>query len=60
MEDKLIDFTEAKLKQMFEAYNLHNPAVASDIMHVLIEYKKGNAKVVWKNGLPFVKYEKNT
>ena len=60
MEDKLIDFTEAKLKRMYEEYNLHNPATASDIMHVLIEYKKGNAKVVWKNGLPFVKYIKNT
>ena len=60
MEEKLIDFTEAKLKQMYEDYKLHNPAVASDIKHVILEYKKGNAKVVWKNGLPFVKYEKNT
>jgi len=60
MEDKLIDFTEVKLKQMYEDYKTHNPAVANDIMHVLLEYKKGNAKVVWKNGLPFVKYIKNT
>ena len=60
MEDKLIDFTEVKLKQMYKEYKMHNPAVASDIMHVLLEYKKGNAKVVWKNGLPFVKYIKNT
>jgi hypothetical protein len=60
MEDKLIDFTEAKLKRMYEEYKHHNPPVASEIMHVLIEYKKGNAKVMWKNGLPFVKYEKNT
>jgi|TARA_R110000796_G_scaffold7232_1_gene24988 hypothetical protein len=60
MEDNLIDFTEAKLKQMYEEYKVHNQAAADDILNALLEYKKGNAKVMWKDGLPYVKYEKNT
>ena len=56
--EKLIDFTVIKLKDMHKYYMDFNlPDIASDIMQVLVEYQNGNAKVKWRDGLPYVKYE---
>jgi hypothetical protein len=54
---EVIDFTEIKLKQLYEEYKASgNYTVADTIWKVLAEYKTGNAVVRWKGGLPFVKY----
>ena len=55
MENNVIDFTEAKLEKLYKDYKHKNPGVASDIRKIIIEYKKGEADVIWKNGLPYVK-----
>ena len=55
MENNVIDFTEAKLEKLYKGYKHKNPDVASDIRKIIIEYKKGEADVIWKNGLPYVK-----
>ena len=56
--EKLIDFTVIKLKDMHKYYmDINLPDIAGDIMQVLVEYQNGNAKVKWRDGLPYVKYE---
>ena len=57
MENNVIDFTVAKLEKLYKDYKRKNPDVASDIRKIIIEYKKGKADVIWKNGLPYVKRE---
>ena len=59
--EKLIDFTVIKLKDMHKYY-MHNnlPEVASDIMQVLVEYRNGKVNVIWREGLPYVKYLKDS
>ena len=58
--EKLIDFTVIKLKDMHKYYmDINLPEVANDIMQVLVEYQNGNAKVKWRDGLPYVKYEQD-
>jgi len=59
--EKLIDFTVIKLKDMHKYYMDNNlPEVASDIMQVLLEYQNGNANVIWREGLPYVKFKKDS
>jgi|TARA_R110002074_G_scaffold348465_1_gene518923 hypothetical protein len=54
---EIIDFTVAKLKQLHKQYKTKGDyPIADAILHVIEEYGTGNAEVVWKNGLPYVKY----
>ena len=54
---EVIDFTIAKLKQLHKQYEAKGDyPVADALKHVIDEYQSGNAKVVWKDGLPYVKY----
>ena len=54
---EVIDFTEAKLKQLHAEYKSSgNYAVADTILKVIAEYESGRALVKWKGGLPYVKY----
>ena len=54
---EIIDFTTIKLNQLHKEYKAKGDyPVADAIMHVIDEYQSGNAEVVWKEGLPFVKY----
>ena len=59
MENKIIDFTVVKLEKLYQDYKQKDPGVASDIRKIINEYKKGNAEVIWKEGLPYVKYDKD-
>ena len=54
---EIIDFTIVKLNQLHKEYKAKGDyPVADAIMHVIDEYQSGNAEVVWKEGLPYVKY----
>jgi hypothetical protein len=54
---EVIDFTIAKLKQLYKEYKAKGDyPVADALLHVIDEYQSGNAEVVWKEGLPYVKY----
>ena len=57
MENNVIDFTVAKLEKLYKDYKRKDPGIASDIRKIIIEYKKGKADVIWKNGLPYVKHD---
>ncbi|MEC9319727.1 MAG: hypothetical protein VYD08_07585 [Pseudomonadota bacterium] len=58
--ENLIDFTVIKLKHMHKYYMDNNlPEVASDIMSALVEYQNGNVNVIWREGLPYVKFFKD-
>ena len=59
MKEKIVDFTTIKLKKMHKEFLKEgNLSVAERIMHLLEEYENGNAKVVWKKGMPYVKFKK--
>jgi hypothetical protein len=48
---EVIDFTEAKLKQLHAEYKSSgNYAVADTILKVIAEYESGRALVKWKGG----------
>ena len=54
---EVIDFTVIKLKQLHKEYEAKGDhAVADAILHVIDEHAEGKAEVVWKEGLPYVKY----
>ena len=54
---EIINFTIAKLKQLHKQYEAKGDyPVADALKHVIDEYQSGNAEVVWKDGLPYVKY----
>ena len=58
--NKLIDFTVIKLKDMHRQYMDNNmPDIAHDIEQVLIEYQKGKADIIWREGLPYVKFKRD-
>jgi hypothetical protein len=58
MEENLVDFTVIKLKKMHKEFLQEGSlSVAEDIKHLLEEYQNGNAKVVWKKGMPYVKFK---
>jgi len=57
MENNVIDFTVAKLEKLYKVYKRKDPGIASDLREIIIEYKKGETNVIWKNGLPYVKRE---
>lgn len=58
-KDTVVDFTAVKLQHMYDEYKrVGIDSVADDIMQVLVEYKLGNADVIWKDGLPFVRFKK--
>ena len=53
----IVDFTIAKLKQLHKQYEAKGDyPVAHALKHVIDEYQSGNAEVIWKDGLPYVKY----
>mgnify|MGYP003110858083 CR=1 FL=1 len=58
MNEKIVDFTVIKLKKMHKEFLQEgNLSIAEDIKNLLEEYQKGNAKVVWKKGMPYVKFK---
>lgn len=58
MEENIVDFTVIKLKKMRKEFLREgNLSVAEDIKHLLEEYHKGNAEVIWKKGMPYAKFK---
>jgi hypothetical protein len=53
----VIDFTSAKLKQLVKHYSdIGQHDVAIQIEDCLMAYEAGDVTVVWKAGLPYIKF----
>jgi hypothetical protein len=54
----VIDFTEAKLKQLAKHYSsIDKSTIATQIEDCLAAYTSGDISVVWKDGMPYIKFK---
>lgn len=57
VNDKLIDFTVIKLRNMLNDYHkkgMHDVAIQVEV--ALTAYEDGIAEIKWRDGMPYLKY----